>query len=276
MAIWVRDPHAGGAPISDALKRETSRRLMAHAQRLYASNDVRLDLRFRGSFCYIDVCDDAAGQGQKRGTMHLCRLRYCGQDQWSVAFFAYSNERYEPCAFASGSFFGTPEEGFDLGAVYLPRPEPASPRRRGPAARVGPAMHSVPKSRIGWLREIAAAYNDAREAVPFGPLVGAEVREADLFHLAPSVCAKFRGVSGSKRSLKKATDTALISYIATSAQEPAVFAKPCLAFAFCYLAAHVGLDILSEDVAASVMDFVVEHEAEFTRLLSAGANERRQ
>jgi hypothetical protein len=134
----------------------------------------------------------------------------------------------------------------------------------------------VPKSWIGWLREIAATYNDACEAVPFGPSVGTDVREADLFHLGPSVCIRFRGVRGSKRSLKKATDTALISYVATSAQEPAVFGKPYLAFAFCYLAAHVGLGILFEEVVASVMDFVVDHEAEFNRLLSAGANERRQ
>lgn len=212
---------------------------MAHAQRHYASKDVRLDIRFRGSFCYVD----AAAKGRRSGPMHLCRLRYCGQDQWSVAFFAYSSERYEPCAFESGSLFGTPEEGLDVGAVYLPRPEPVSPRKGGPAARVAPALRQLPKSRVGWLKEIAAAYNDAREAVPFGPLVGTEVRDADLCHLAPSVCIKFRGVSGSKGSLKKATDAALLSYVATSAQEPAVFAKPYFAFAFCYLAAHLGLNI---------------------------------
>jgi hypothetical protein len=205
--------------------------------------------------------------------MHLCRLRYCGRAQWSVAFFAYSSERYEPCAFESGSFFGTPEEGLDVGAVYLQRREPASPRRRGPAARVGTATQQVPKSRFGWLKEIATAYNDAREAVPFGPLVGTDVREADLFHLAPSVCIKFRDVSGSKRSLKKATDAALASYVATREQEPAVFAKPYFAFAFCYLAAHLGLNILAEDVVASVMDFVVDHEAQFARLLDADAND---
>ena len=57
------------------------------------------------------------------------------------------------------------------------------------------------------------------------------------------MCIKFRAVSGSNGSLKKATDAALLSYVATSAQEPAVFAKPYFAFAFCYLAAHLGLNI---------------------------------
>jgi hypothetical protein len=50
---------------------------------------------------------------------HLCRLRHFGPDRWSVAFFTYSNERYEPCFFQSGKPFGTPEEALDIGAVYL-------------------------------------------------------------------------------------------------------------------------------------------------------------
>ena len=98
---------------------------------------MRLDLRFRGCFCYIDAfCqpneptrselhalgmtrDEYLEQGSST-PIHLCRLRYFGgRDQWSVAFFTYSHERYEPCIFPTGEVFGTPEEGFDLGAVYL-------------------------------------------------------------------------------------------------------------------------------------------------------------
>ena len=30
---------------------------------------------------------------------HLCRLRYFGdEDRWSMAFYTYSHEKYEPCA----------------------------------------------------------------------------------------------------------------------------------------------------------------------------------
>jgi hypothetical protein len=51
---------------------------------------------------------------------HLFRLRYFGnQDRWSLAFYTYSHERYEACAFPDGSFEGTPEDAFDVGAVYL-------------------------------------------------------------------------------------------------------------------------------------------------------------
>ncbi|HEY3351715.1 MAG TPA: hypothetical protein VGQ83_00575 [Polyangia bacterium] len=31
----------------------------------------------------------------------------------------YSHEKYEPTFFASGELVGTPEEGLDVGAVYL-------------------------------------------------------------------------------------------------------------------------------------------------------------
>ena len=52
--------------------------------------------------------------------MHLCRLRYfAGHQRWSVAFYTYSHERYEPTMFPSGEPFGTPEEGFEVGAIYL-------------------------------------------------------------------------------------------------------------------------------------------------------------
>ena len=51
--------------------------------------------------------------------IHLCRLRHFNTDRWSLAFYAYSHERYEPCIFPGGDWFGTPEEGFDVGAQYL-------------------------------------------------------------------------------------------------------------------------------------------------------------
>jgi len=36
-----------------------------------------------------------------------------------MAFYTYSNEKYEPCFFNNGTFQGTPEESFDTAAVYL-------------------------------------------------------------------------------------------------------------------------------------------------------------
>jgi hypothetical protein len=52
--------------------------------------------------------------------VHLCRLRYFGDEEsWSMAFYTYSNEKYEPSFFNNGTFRGTPEEAFETSAVYL-------------------------------------------------------------------------------------------------------------------------------------------------------------
>lgn len=50
---------------------------------------------------------------------HLCRLRHFDINRWSVAFYTYSNEKYSPCVFSNGNWFGTMEDAFDIGAVYL-------------------------------------------------------------------------------------------------------------------------------------------------------------
>jgi hypothetical protein len=133
---WVLDPHSGGNKIPEAVRRETIARLERYAAANYAGLYARLDIRFRGALCYIDAFTEPeepseallriTGEtreqflGRLRATpLHLCRLRYFAPERWSLAFYTYSNERYEPCVFHNGMFFGTPEEGLDVGAVYL-------------------------------------------------------------------------------------------------------------------------------------------------------------
>jgi hypothetical protein len=36
-----------------------------------------------------------------------------------MAFYTYSQEKYEPCMFRNGTFQGTPEEAFDVVSIYL-------------------------------------------------------------------------------------------------------------------------------------------------------------
>lgn len=134
---WVCDPHSGGRTIPPAVRENAERRILAHAQKHHSGRYTRLDIRFRGALCYIDAFVEPAeptratlrmlretrAQYLKRVRAvptHLCRLRYFGNENaWSLAFFTYSHERYEPCVFHNGSFHGTPEEAFDVGAVYL-------------------------------------------------------------------------------------------------------------------------------------------------------------
>ena len=129
----------------------------------------------------------------------------------------------------------------------------------------------LPTSSTGWLKEIALAYADAHGAIQFGPVIGMDIRAGDLFHMAPSVCLKFRGIKPSGAKLKKATEAALTSYVVTKEQEPEVLSRPHLAFAFCYLAAHFGLDIVTDAQIVRVMDFVVAHEGKLARLILTSA-----
>ena len=120
--------------------------------------------------------------------------------------------------------------------------------------------HPMPDSPRGWLEEIANAYRDAREAIPFGALVGEDIKSDDLFHMAPVICLKFRDLRLAKRLRKQATEAALSSYVATKDESPEAFSTPQIAFAFAYLASHFGLDLLDGDAVGVLMDYVAEHQ----------------
>lgn len=137
--VWVFDPHSGGVKIPDKVKASTTSRILKYAEQHYAGKYIRIDVRFRNQLCYIDAHTepfvvpeseyDASFYGESREArlerlrnfpVHLCRLRYFGnENQWSMAFFTYSNEKYSPCYFRNGTFFGTPEEAFEQSAGYL-------------------------------------------------------------------------------------------------------------------------------------------------------------
>jgi hypothetical protein len=112
---WVFTPHRGGQGISPQLQRQTRQRILQHAEKIIPEKASQLRVWFRGVFCYID-----AQEPDSPDAMHLCRLRYMGSvTGWSLAFYTYSHEKYEPCVFMSGSFVGTPEEALEIGVIYL-------------------------------------------------------------------------------------------------------------------------------------------------------------
>jgi hypothetical protein len=132
------DPHSGGATIPDRVKWSTEQRLRACAEANLAGKYTRLDIRFRGQFCYVDAYqepDVPPGfpgpdwpetreeyiERLRTTPIHLFRLRYFGdQDRWSMAMYTYSGDRYEPSVFGSGGMMGTPEEALLLiGQFYL-------------------------------------------------------------------------------------------------------------------------------------------------------------
>jgi len=133
---WVFDPDSGGVKIPDRKKTEVKQRIESFAAEHYAGKYSRLEIRFRGQFCYIDAYTEPsipedwppAGWDESREEMierlrntpvHLCRLRYFGDDDWGFAFYTYSNEKYELSIFPDGNFFGIPEDAFAASALYL-------------------------------------------------------------------------------------------------------------------------------------------------------------
>jgi hypothetical protein len=150
-----------------------------------------------------------------------------------------------------------------------------SERSRASRGRRGARGLRVPRNAEEWLREIAAAYRDAREAIPFGDALGEPFGEGELFQLAPLVALKFRGLSLSTRRVQQATDAALASYFANLARHRRALADPHLAFAFCYLASHYGLGLLGAPGADAPMEYAIRHRRQLARLISAAPSAAR-
>jgi hypothetical protein len=116
--MWVFDPQSGGQKIPPLVQAGTRERILKHAAKIVPEKASQIRVWFRVHFCYID-----AEEPDRPVPLHLCRLRYMGSlrepKAWSVAFYTYSHEKYEPCVFESGEFLGTPEEALEIGAVYL-------------------------------------------------------------------------------------------------------------------------------------------------------------
>lgn len=107
--------------------------------------------------------------------------------------------------------------------------------------------HRLPTTAAQWLNEIELAIADANETRPFGQMIGEPITDANLFHLAPCVCLKFRGRKPTGAEAERVTKVALANYVALSDPEDVdrgLEQKPLLAFALCYIAAHFALDLL--------------------------------
>ena len=134
---WVFNPNSGGKKIPASVQTDVEQRIRKVGKENFKGSYTRLEIRFRGQFCYIDAYTEpemseswpppdwpetrAEYLERMRTTpVHLCRLRYFGNDQWGFAFFAYSGEKYELSSFPNGEFMGTPEDAFFVSAnVYL-------------------------------------------------------------------------------------------------------------------------------------------------------------
>lgn len=133
---WVFSPGSGGRKIPESVQREVEERIRRVAEKHFKGKYTRLDIRFKGQFCYIDAYQEPVVaknwppkdspetreeyvERLRNTPIHLCRLRFFGPDRWGFAFYTYSHEKYELSVYHNGEFFGKPEEAFLTSAVYL-------------------------------------------------------------------------------------------------------------------------------------------------------------
>ena len=133
---WVFDPDYGGEKIPALVQADVIKRINQVAEEHYKGRYLRLEIRFRSQFCYIDaytepfLAEDWPPKGwdetreealerMRKIPTHLCRLRYFGKDEWGFAFYTYSHDKYELSVYPNGEFTGKPEDAFLAAAVYL-------------------------------------------------------------------------------------------------------------------------------------------------------------
>ena len=114
MATWYYNPHTGGNKIPPSTYDSIRKQVSAFANTRSWSSDTSLVLRFKGQFCYIDELKHGEEQA-----FPLCRLRYFNNQEWSLALFTYSNERYESCIFSNGKQTGTLEQAIEVSEVFI-------------------------------------------------------------------------------------------------------------------------------------------------------------
>jgi len=93
--VWIFCPQSGGEKIPPKIQTEVKQRLLAYAQEKYGEIKglIRIDVRFKGHFCYIDAYDEPPEpdeeslsyfgitreefiEKQRNTPSQLCRLRY--------------------------------------------------------------------------------------------------------------------------------------------------------------------------------------------------------
>ena len=128
-------------------------------------------------------------------------------------------------------------------------------------------MTNLPQTIDQWLDDISKAYIDAQETIPFGEFVGTTITEDQLFHLAPHVAIKFRGIKRNKTNTKKATVAALSTYVANEDREGLPMHDPLIVFSLCYLASHYGLGLLSGEKTEQILLQVETKRDELSKLI---------
>jgi hypothetical protein len=107
---WYYNPQSGGIKIPATEYEQLRRRVAAFAK----DRSFELSVRIKGHFCYVDVTE--AGETTPSP---LCRLRHFTKNSWSMAFYTWSHERYEPCLLLNGKWEGEIKEALTAATFLL-------------------------------------------------------------------------------------------------------------------------------------------------------------
>jgi hypothetical protein len=115
---------------------------------------------------------------------------------------------------------------------------------------------TIPPCRnIAWVNLVDD--DPVNEIEQFSPLTDEPITDANLFHLAPVVCLKFRDRKLVGREADRVTETALANYVVNSdpdRMDQGLESKPLLAFAVCYVIGHLALDLVDEKQAEAILN----------------------
>ena len=117
---------------------------------------------------------------------------------------------------------------------------------------------TIPQTPHEWLLEIERAAKDAAKTKPFALLTGTVLTDSKLFHLAPLVALKFRGIRLASEKRDELIETVLASYVVNadggaSSGLPDLKANPMIAFSLCYVATHLVLELVSDEQAQAIL-----------------------
>ena len=134
--------------------------------------------------------------------------------------------------------------------------------------------NNMPQSMQEWMNEIINAYTDAAETIPFGPAADVEITYRELFHLAPIVCIKFRGIERKAKNLKIVTEAAMSSYVANEHVHGDTPEHSIMAFTLCYVVSHYALELITEKKSENILNFMAQHLNEFKKEIKAWTKNR--
>lgn len=110
----INTPPKGGTKIPLDQQINILTQAQAYALTRPWNAEYQLLLRFKGKYCYLD-----GKHVKEENPFPLGRITYFEKNMWALAFFTYSNLKYEPSLYRSGNWFGTLEEAISICELYL-------------------------------------------------------------------------------------------------------------------------------------------------------------